>query len=280
MRALCAVDLARYPLDAPGSAGWRAAVAAARDQLATDGCAVLPGFVQASWRDRLRLEGETIAPRAHYETRTVNVYNTHPDPGLPADHPARVPLERGNAFVARDRIPPDHTIHRLYPDPAFREFLAACVGTGELHELADPLAGLCLNVVTDGRAHPWHFDTNEIAISLLTRAPDAGGTFEYCPDIRSADAENTADVAEVLAGRGGRARRLDLRAGDLQLFRGRYSLHRVTTVRGPVARHTAIFSYSTRPGVMGNAVRTRQLFGRVLAEHGGPREVRVDGLMD
>lgn len=73
----------------------------------------------------------------------------------------------------------------------------------ELHELADPLAGLCLNVVGDGRSHPWHFDTNEIAISLLTRAPEAGGVFEYRPDIRDTTSENTADVAEVLHGRGG-----------------------------------------------------------------------------
>lgn len=275
------VDLDTYPLDRPGSRAWSAAVDRAREQLSRDGCAVLPGFVRESWRDRLRAEGESIAHRAHYESRTVNVYNTEPDPDLPADHPARVPLERGNAFVARDRIPADHLVHRLYPDPGFRAFLAACVGSPELHELADPLAGLCLNVVPDGRSHPWHFDTNEIAISLLTRAPGEGGVFEYCPDIRSAGAENTDDVADVLAGRGGdRVRRLRLRAGDLQLFRGRYSLHRVTTVRGPVARHTAIFSYSTRPGVVGSAVRTRQLFGRVSAVHGGSRAVRVDGLMD
>lgn len=275
-----AVDLDTYPLDRPGSGGWTAAVDRARAQLDADGCAVLPGFVRESWRDRLRAEGEEVAPLAHHETQTVNVYNTDPDPDLPDEHPARVPLERGNAFVARDRIPAGHVIHRLYPDRGFRAFLAACVGAPELHELADPFAGLCLNVVTDGRSHPWHFDTNEIAISLLTRAPRAGGTFEYCPDIRSADAENTDDVARVLAGRGeDLVRRLDLREGDLQLFRGRYSLHRVTTVRGPVDRHTAIFSYSARPGVVGSAVRTRQLFGRVAPEHTGTPAVRVDGLM-
>lgn len=279
--ALDPVDLDRYPLHEPGSPGWDAAVRAARARLADDGCAVLSGFVRSSWRARLRREGERIAPRAHYETQTVNVYNTEPDPGLPGEHPARVPLERGNAFVARDRIPSDQLIHRLYPDPSFRAFLAACVGVPELHELADPLAGLCLNVVGDGRSHPWHFDTNEIAISLLTRAPDAGGVFEYCPDIRSAEAENTADVTAVLAGRGGdRVRSLVLRPGDLQLFRGRYSLHRVTEVSGPTARHTAIFSYSERAGVVGSAVRTRQLFGRTARAHGGRRAVRVDGLMD
>ncbi|MEJ8281065.1 arpA protein [Pseudonocardia sp. DW16-2] len=273
--------MARYPLHRPDSPAWRDAVRTARAQLDADGCAVLPGFVRASWRDRLRTEGEAVAPRAHHETAVVNVYNTDPDPSLPDDHPARLAMERGNAFVARDRIPDSALVHRLYPLPAFRAFLAACVGVPELHELADPLAGLCLNVVAGGRSHPWHFDTNEIAISLLTRAPEAGGEFEYCPDIRSAEAENTAAVADVLHGRGGdRVRRLVLRAGDLQLFRGRYSLHRVTEVRGSTARHTAIFSYSARPGVVGSAVRTRQLFGRTLPEHGGSRSVRVDGLMD
>ncbi|MEQ3551897.1 arpA protein [Pseudonocardia nematodicida] len=275
------VDLDRYPVHEPGSTAWTAAVRTARSALAADGCAVLPGFVRPSRRDRLRAEGETVAADAHRETCTVNVYNTAPDPGLPADHPARVPLQRGNAFVARDRIPAAHLVHRLYPDPGFRAFLAACTGAAELHELADPLAGLCLNVVDPGRAHPWHFDTNEVAISLLTRAPEAGGEFEFCPDIRSAEAENTADVADALAGRAPhRVRRLRLRAGDLQLFRGRYSLHRVTTVRGNTARHTAIFSYSARAGVIGSAERTRQLFGRVLPAHGGSRAVRVDGLMD
>ncbi len=277
------IDTERYPLHDPADPAWAAAVARAREGLAATGCAVLPGVVRPAALDRLRDEGDRVAPDAHYETRTVNVYNTAPDDTLPPDHPARVPLERGNAFVARDRIPEDLAIHRIYSDGGFRRFLAACAGTGELHELADPLAGLCLNVVTPGRSHPWHFDTNEVAISLLTRAPDAGGVFEYCPDIRSAGRENTAAVADVLAGRGDRlVQRITLHPGDLQIFRGRYSLHRVTEVSGAGARHSAIFSYSARPGVVGSEERTRQLFGRVLPAHvtAGARGVRVDELMD
>lgn len=275
------IDTERYPLHDLTDPAWTTAVTRARTELAATGCAVLSGVVRPAALDRLRADGDRVAPDAHYETRVVNVYNTAPDPALPADHPARVPLERGNAFVARDRIPADLAIHRLYRDGGFRRFLAACTGTGELHELADPLAGLCLNVVTPGRSHPWHFDTNEVAISLLTRAPLAGGVFEYCPDIRSAGTENTTAVADVLAGRAEHlVRRITLSPGDLQIFRGRYSLHRVTEVSGPGARHSAIFSYSARPGVVGSEERTRQLFGRVLAEHVAPRGVRVDELMD
>lgn len=274
------IDVERYPLHEPESPAWWAAVEQVRSGLAADGCSVIPAFVRTEAQEVLRAEGAAVAPLAHFDLETVNVYNVDPDPSLSADHPARIPMRRENAFTARDLIPADTIIHRLYRDRAFHTFLAACFGLPTVHELADPLAGLVLNVVAPGKGHPWHFDTNEFAVSLLTQEPDGGGTFEYCPEIRSAHAENFADVREVLEGRAEhRVRRLALRPGDLQLFRGRYALHRVTTVTGQRQRHTAIFSYSERAGVIGKPVRTKQLFGRVLSEHHA-RAQRVDQLLD
>jgi hypothetical protein len=192
-------------------------------------------------------------------------------------------MQRGNAFVARDRIPDDFIVQRLYANKLFQYFIASCFELSDLHELADPLAGLCLNVITPGMEHPWHFDTNEFAVSILTQEPQAGGVFEYCPSIRSAHAENFADVRDVLAGRGEHlVRRLALHPGDLQLFLGRYSIHRVSSVHGGRARHSAVFAYSGRPGVVGRVERTRQLFGRVLPHHlaAAGHAVRVDRLLD
>jgi hypothetical protein len=277
------VDVDRYPLAAPGTAAWEDAVRRARDGLRTEGCTVLAGFVRPSAVDGLRRECASVAPRAYLEVETVNVYNTAADASLPAGHPAHVTMQRGNAFVPRDAIPADFAVHRLYTSPGFRRFVAACFALDEVHELADPLAGLCVNVVAPGREHPWHFDTNEFAVSLLTQQADRGGVFEYCPRIRSAQAENVDDVAAVLAGRGGHlVRRLALRPGDLQLFAGRYALHRVTAVEGGTPRHTAVFAYSERLGVVGAVARTRQLFGRVLPEHLAAQghAVRVDELLD
>jgi hypothetical protein len=272
------VDTGRYPLGDP--AGLHEVVAGVRAALAADGCCVLPDFVRPDRQELLRAEGAALAPHAHHDVETVNVYNTAPDDTLPADHPARVPMQRGNAFVARDRIPADAVIHRIYTAPAFRRFVAACFGLPAVHELADPLSGLVLNVVAPGREHPWHFDTNEYTVSMLTQGPEAGGVFEYCPGIRSAGTENLDAVRAVLDGRGA-PRRLELRPGDLQLFLGRYSLHRVSPVAGGTARHTAIFAYSERPGVVGTVARTRQLFGRVTPAHlaAQDRAVRVDGLL-
>ena len=279
------VDTDRYPLAAPGGPGWQALVDRVRADLDRDGCSVLADFVRPSRQDDLRREGDAVAPHAHTRVEVVNAYNIDPGTPLPHDHPGRVRLERGNAFVPWDRIPATSLLHRLYTSPAVQRFVAACAGLPAVHPLADPLAGLCLNVIAPGRAHPWHFDTNELSVSVLTRPATEGGVFEYCPAIRSPADETLGAVRGVLDGRRpDLVRRLALRPGDLQLFRGRYSLHRVTTVGGPTARHSAILAYSERRGVVGSVERTRQLFGRVLPAHraaGAPAgRVRGDRLLD
>ena len=278
------VNTARYPLSDPGGDVLGGVVARARDELAGVGCSVLRDFIDPALRDELRGEGELMAPHAHEHVETVNAYNTAPEESLPTDHPARIAMRRGNAFVPRDTIPADALIQRLYTDVAFQRFVAACFALPAVYELADPLSGLTLNVVHPGRGHPWHFDVNEFTVSMLTRAPHGGGEFEYCPGIRSAHDENLDDVRAVLAGRGDHlVHRLPLHVGDLQLFAGRYALHRVTAVRGTAERHSAILAYSDRPGVIGSPTRTRQLFGRVTAEHDAAAARRagaVDGLLD
>ncbi|MCO1659554.1 HalD/BesD family halogenase [Pseudonocardia humida] len=276
------VDTGRYPLADPSDPARAEVVARVRADLRADGCSVLADFVRPERREELRRECAAVAPSAHTEITTVNVYNTAPDPALPAGHPARTTMRRENAFVARDLIPATAAVQRLYSSRLFRRFVADCFDLPEVHELADPLSALCLNVLEPGRGHPWHFDTNEFTVSLLTQRPESGGEFEYSANIRSADAENLDGVRAVLEGRAAPPPRLlSLRPGDLQLFRGRYSLHRVRPVVGSTARHSAILAYSTHPGVLGTAERTRQLFGRLAPAHEAPRPaVRVDSLLD
>ncbi|MEU4254414.1 arpA protein [Amycolatopsis sp. NPDC026612] len=275
------VDTDRYPLTEPDSPAWRETVGRTRAELADVGCSVLADFVRPELHEVLRAECAALEPHAYTKIEKVNAYNTALGTPLPDDHPGRTIMERGNAFVARDHIPASAIISRLYTSPLFQRFVRDCFALPELHELADPLSGLTLNVIAPGRAHPWHFDTNTHTVSMLTQAAEAGGIFEYCPGIRSAADENFAAVRSVLAGDGTHpVRRLALRPGDLQLFQGRFALHRVSTVEGAIARHSAIFAYSERPGVIGSAERTRQLFGRVLPAHLAERTARGDELLD
>lgn len=268
-----------HPILAEGP-GRDAVVAAVRADLAATGCSVVRDVVRPALHDRLRREGERAAPSAHLDVATVNVYNTAPDPSLPAGHPAHRTTERGNAFVPRDRLGADTVIEALYGSARLQRFVADCFALPAVHELADPLSALTLNVLAPGRGHPWHFDVNDFTVTLLTREPEAGGVFEYCPNLRSPRDENLDAVTAVLDGDRAAVRTLPLRPGDLQLFRGRFSLHRVSPVEGGRARHSAILAYAARPGVIGSPERTRQLFGRVTAAHVRGHDAPGDGLLD
>jgi hypothetical protein len=64
------------------------------------------------------------------------------------------------------------------------------------------------------------------------------------------------------------------------LFKGRYSLHRVSPLEGPTPRYVAIFSYVEEPGMVGSVERTRQLYGRTLPIHHERAGRRADALVD
>ena len=101
------------------------------------------------------------------------------------------------------------------------------------------------------------------------------------PNLRTARDEHYEQVQQVLDGDRARVRTLPLEPGDLQIFKGRYSLHRVTPVRGATQRFVGIFSFVVRPGIVAKAERARQLYGRALPVHyGAAPDNRSDKLLD
>lgn len=277
------VDLDRYPLHQLDSPAGRRLIDECREQLGVDGCVVLKNFVPQAAVKRLEFETLRLSPHAHYNEGETNPYNSSADPELPAEHPKNRFDDRTNGFVAGDCIDDDTIIRQIYQDHDFQRFIAAVVGMDEIHPYADPLADLVVNVLRDGCQHPWHFDTNEFIVTMLTRKPDEGGRFEYVPGVRSPESENFAGVQQILDGDRTQCKSLELELGDLQIFFGRYSLHRVTPARGARERHSVIFAYAERPGFVGQPERARRIFGRMAPVHermlaeGGTRH---DGLAD
>jgi len=261
------VDLTRYPLDHLDSPAGQALIDRCRAQLDDDGCVVLDGFIQEEALTRLERETERLSPEAHYNQTETNPYNNAGNRSLPASHPMNRFDDRTNGFVAGDRIGQDTIIRQVYQNPAFQAFVARVVGMESIYPYADPLADLVVNVLREGCQHPWHYDTNEFIVSLMTRKSEGGGEFEYVPGIRSADGENFEGVQKVLDGEREAVRSLSLTPGDLQIFFGRYSLHRVKPVVGPRERHTVIFAYATEPGFIGRPERAERIFGRMAPVH-------------
>ena len=278
------VDLERFPIGEPTSPGYQATVEFARRGLRSVGCAVLGGFVQPEAVHVLNREVLQRKGATHYSTEIINPYfHTTFNPDYPEGHVVNTFLERTSGFIPGDAWDPGCATDTLFRAPEVARLLADCLEIPELHCYDDPLAGLTTNVCDPDQQFTWHFDTNDFAVTVLVQPATDGGVFEYVPDIRSADDEAFEAIGAVLDGDRSRVHSLDLRPGDLQIFRGRHSLHRVTRVGADSCpRHAAIFAYTREPGVIGRVARTRQLFGRVLAEHeeAERQRVRSDALLD
>ena len=278
------LDLDRYPIHEPTSAAYRTAVDEAQAGLRSDGCAVVQDLLRPS---AVRaISGEIVARKhtTHYSTETINPYfHVTPNPDYPDRHPVNTFIERSSGFIPGDSWEPSTATSRLFRSPELTGFIADCLEVDSLHCYADPLAGLTANILDPGQQFTWHFDTNDFAVTVLVDEADEGGLFAYAPMIRTADDENFDAIQKILEGDTDGVHTLNLRAGDMQIFRGRYSLHRVSRVPvGSSPRHAAIFAYTQEPGVVGRLERTRQLFGRVLPEHEAAELVRVrsDALID
>ncbi|WP_171212700.1 2OG-Fe(II) oxygenase [Ruegeria sp. HKCCA5426] len=276
------VDLGRYPIDCPGSRAYDQLIGDLRRELDQDGCAVLPGFVHAEGLAQLLQEARATAPKAHRSFNRTNAYFTKDDPGLAADHPVRRFYDRSNAFVPADNFKTSGPLRRIYEFEGFLPFIRAALDEAEdrFFRYDDPLADVIINVVEEGQGFPWHFDTNNYTVTLAIQNGEEGGAFEYVPNLRSSSDENFDTVASVLDGNRARVRKLELQPGDLQIFKGRYSLHRVAPVKGSSSRYVGIFSFVEAEGMCGGVERTRQLYGRVLPHHLDREGVRRDSLLD
>lgn len=278
------VDLEAFPIDDPTSPSYVAAAVRARAGLRAEGCSVLHGFVRAEAVELLNDEVLERKHATHYSTQVINPYfHTANNPDYPAEHPVNTFIERTSGFIPGDAWDLGCATDMLFQSPEVARFLADCLEIPALYCYDDPLARLVTNVCDPGQQLTWHFDTNEFTVTVLVQPADEGGIFEYAPGIRSADDEGFDAIADVLAGGRNGVKTLDLRPGDLQIFMGRFSMHRVTRV-GETSRprHTTILAYTPEPGVIGRVERTRQLFGRVLPahEHAEQERVRADALLD
>jgi hypothetical protein len=273
------VDVDRYPIESDGPART-ALIGRHRAALKRDGCSVLKGFVRADRIAALVAECDRVAPFAHRSFGRTNAYFTQDRPELPDSHPLRRFYDRSNAFVPADNLGPDSILRQIYEWPAFRTFIQSALDEPNFHPYGDPLADVIVNLAEAGNGFPWHFDTNNFTVTLAIQNADEGGAFEYSPHLRSTTDENYDGVAAVLAGDERLIRRLNLEPGDLQIFRGRYSLHRVAPIAGRHVRYVAIFSFVEEPYMVGSVERTRQLYGRVLPIHVERAGRRQDALID
>ena len=224
------MDAARYPL--ADAAGRARIVAAGREDLAREGCAMLPGFVTPDGTAAMAAEAIRLLPRAHRRDHQLCAYVNQPGDGFPEGHPRRRFSPFRQHVLGADDFAPDGPVMRLYRWDDLTRLIAELLELPTLHRVADPLLSCNVTIMGEGDQHGWHFDSNDFVVSLLLQAPERGGRFVFAPGIRSESDPNYDGVARALDGDPAVTRVPAFTPGTLVLFRGKNSVHRVTPIEG------------------------------------------------
>ncbi|WP_433766421.1 HalD/BesD family halogenase [Pseudomonas putida] len=261
------VDLELYPITDRNSAAYLELVAHSQSLLGQEGVAIFPGFVREP--SVVAMADQTLAlhSRMFQFRESHTVYFKPQDESVDPQHPLRRLMSTEKDTVAYADIPAAHGIRRIYESDEVLAFIKDVLGLDTLYRHADPLAALNLQGFTAGQQLGWHFDRSDFSVTLSLQAANSGGDFEYvrmlrnenddCYDaVRDFLDEPTTQQIEVLP----------QVPGTLTLFRGRYSLHRVTPVEGDRLRLNAVLAYVDQPNVEFSAYARQLFYGRTSVE--------------
>jgi hypothetical protein len=259
------VDLDAYPIHDLDSAAGQALVRRCRAELAESGASNLPGFLTPTAVTQMVACAERLADSAWRSDQTHTVYFEPVDPEVPAEHPRARTVRSAKRGIAYDHIPADAPLRRLYESDDMTRFVAAALGKPRLYRGADPLDALQMTAFHAGEELGWHFDRSEFSVTVMYQLPDAGGEFEYVPNLRSDGDANDDGVQQVLDGDAAGVAVLAAAPGTLALFHGHNALHRVTPVEGGTPRINSVLTYGEVPDMRLNDLTSLLFYGRTSA---------------
>jgi len=275
------VDLEKYPIQDLNSPEIKKLVNKCKSDLDQFSCSTIPNFILPKSLEIMNSELEKQINEVYMSKKSINAYLYSKDDTLfSANHPKRIFMRRDNGYLNSDLFEKNSEMKFLYEQEELLKFVSACLGISPIYRWADPLARHAYNVMKPEGVLPWHFDSCEFTLSLMIQKPEKGGIFEYCPFIREPGNENFDEVKKVLDGDRSRVRQLKLELGDLQIFKGRFTLHRVTKVEGNKPRYLCIPAYVLDPWRVNTPEHSKAIYGKVLPIHVKRNKVRSDGLAD
>ena len=219
-------------------------------QLNDSGALVLRGFFTDRFVESVRASSTGREDEAYFASNTHNVWLTEANSELPNDHVFNHQITSTKGLLADDQIEQTSCLRSVYDSVEFRKFIAAVVGEDAVRPYADDLSSINVHFHRDGEELGWHFDNSSFAVTTLITPPESGGVFECVPDLRhlSNGEENFDGVRDAIENASG-VRELDFGPGDLVMFRGRNSMHRVTPTQGNRTRILIVFAFNTEEGI-------------------------------
>mmetsp|Transcript_11013 Transcript_11013/g.18140 ORF Transcript_11013/g.18140 Transcript_11013/m.18140 type:complete len:295 (-) Transcript_11013:527-1411(-) len=271
------INYSKYPInqfenDADGR--YNTLLQSSIKQMNRDGFVSLPSFLLPDAVDALTsciLELEKVGV-GFYSTDSHNVFLDADDEQsgvLSPLHPSRIQLNSSKHIInASDLLLAKEApnLDEIFmTQRSILNFISSVMQT-KLYRSTDPFGKFYANIFRAGDGLNYHFDRSEYSISLILQPSEEGGEFQFLPNSRKIVEGwdemimDIDDIAEAVAPHSLEIKRPKLAAGDLYLFRGQNSLHRVSEIQKG-KRINLILTFNTEPDVRLNKYTLQKFFG-------------------
>ena len=266
------VNLTRYPIQDERSTNYQSLLESSISQLDWQGFVSLPNFLRPDAIDDLTRAIVALEKKGvgFHSSDSHNVFlednGSSSSPSYSSMHPRHIHLKSSKLILnAHDIAPYTTGLNNLFLSQTFHNFISSILQT-KLYPSADPYGKYYANIFHEGDGLNWHFDRSEYSIALTLQPSEEGGEFQFAPNSRDVvqgwdemplDVE---DVSRALEPHSMVVEEPRLAAGDMYIFRGQNSLHRVSEiVKG--TRINIIITFNTEPGVRLNRYTLQKFFG-------------------
>ena len=252
------IDLKRYPITDP------VFKEKSRQAVEERGVLAMPDFLKNDSLAKIREEGIDKNDQAYFKAQSHNVYLTPNDESYPDDHAYNRQVKSSKGCITDDLIGGDSILRVLYDSQDLKAFLSYVFEEEALYPYADPLSSINVHYAKKGQELGWHFDNSSFAITLMIEPALVGGKFEYVKNVRDADAgEMNFDCVNQILDGAIKPQELSMEAGELVLFRGRNSMHRVTPNEADLTRMLVVLAYNSKPEIALSDSARMTFYGRL-----------------
>lgn len=266
------INYEEYPITSATEYAYVALIQTCREQLDKQGFVslkhfLLPRSVGSLLSSVLDLESQSVG---FYSTEHHNVFleDSNDQNTSNSFHPRHIQLKSSKLLInARDLAPRVSELDDLVQSEAFLTFIKDVLQMNKLYPSTDEYGKYYANIFHVGDGLNYHFDRSEFSISLILQPAEQGGQFQFVPNSREVvetwdemplrDLQYALDVSST---KSMKVQEPELAAGDLYLFRGQNSLHRVSEVtKGK--RINIILTFNSEPNVILNNYTLKKFFG-------------------
>ncbi|MBN09224.1 MAG: arpA protein [Flavobacteriaceae bacterium] len=228
-----------------------------------EGILVFKEFLNSNTLNKILDEATKLKPKAYKSSSEYNVYVKPTDPKFSLFSARNRLMKTTKMCIPNDLLMESSDLLKIYNSNEIKSFFSCLLGVSKLYQYSDQLSSVNINYYNPGDALGWHFDNSDFTITLLIKNCLKGGLYQYFTDMRyNEDGSENYKLVDSILNNELEPKSQSTKAGDLMIFRGNKSLHRVTNViEGE--RILVTFNYNIYPDVALSEQSRKTFFGRI-----------------